>query len=78
MKWLKWLIDKRLIPKHDVSQWYVSSVNKFVVIIRCYDNNNSLHIYSTFLGTQSALHRGGGGGDLLIQHQCAASTWMMM
>ncbi len=76
MKRLKWLIVKRLIPKHDVSQWYVSSVNKFVVIIRCDDNNNSLHLYSTFLGTQSSLQRG--GGDLLIQHQCAASTWMMM
>ncbi len=25
-----------------------------------YNNNNLLHLYSTFLGTQSALHRRGG------------------
>ncbi len=36
-------------------------------------NNNSLHLCSAFLGTQSTLHR----GNLLIHHQCAASTWMM-
>ncbi len=39
-----------------------------------YNNNNLLHLYSAFLGTQSALHRGGG---FLNHHQCAASTWMM-
>ncbi len=33
---------------------------------------NSLHSYSTFLSTQSALHCE--GGDLLSHHQCAAST----
>ncbi len=38
------------------------------------NNNNLLHLYSAFLGTQSALHR---RGNLLIHHQCAASTWMM-
>jgi len=37
-------------------------------------NNNSLHLYSAFLGTQGALHR---EGNLLNHHQCAASTWMM-
>ncbi len=38
------------------------------------NNNNSLHLYSAFLGTQSALHR---RGNLLNHHQCVASTWMM-
>ncbi len=38
------------------------------------NNNNLLHLYSTFLGTQSALHT---RGNLLNHHQCAASTWMM-
>ncbi len=38
------------------------------------NNNNSLHLYSAFLGTQSTLHR---RGNLLIHHQCAGSTWMM-
>ncbi len=38
------------------------------------NNNNSFHLYSTFLGTRSALHR---RGNLLNHHQCAASTWMM-
>ncbi len=33
---------------------------------------NTLHLYSTFLGTQNTLHRK--GGNLLIHHQCAAST----
>ncbi len=37
--------------------------------------NNWLHLYSTFLDSQSALHSK--GGNLLIHHQCAASTWMM-
>ncbi len=37
-------------------------------------NNNLLHLYSAFLGTQSALHR---RRNLLKHHQCAASTWMM-
>ncbi len=37
------------------------------------NNNNLLHLYSAFLGTQSALHR---RGDLLNHHQCAASTWI--
>ncbi len=39
------------------------------------NNNNLLHLYSAFLGTQSTLHSK--GGYLLIHHQCAASTWMM-
>jgi len=38
------------------------------------NNNNSLHLYSAFFSTQSALHR---EGNLLNHHQCAASTWMM-
>ncbi len=33
-----------------------------------------LSINSAFLGTQSVWHR---RGNLLIHHQCAASTWMM-
>ncbi len=37
-------------------------------------NNNLLHLYSTFLDTQSALHS---EGYLLIHRQCAASTWTM-
>ncbi len=37
------------------------------------NNNNSLHLYSHFLGTQSTLHI---RGNHLIHHQCAASTWM--
>ncbi len=39
------------------------------------NNNNLLHLYSAFLDTQSTLHSK--GGNLLIHHQCAASTWMM-
>ncbi len=39
------------------------------------NNNNLLHLFSAFLGTQSALHRR--EGILLNHHQCAASTWMM-
>ncbi len=39
-----------------------------------YNNNNLLHLYNTFLDTQSALHR---RGNLLKHHQCAASTWRM-
>ncbi len=40
IKQLKWLIDKRLIRKHNWSRTFLSgksqkSVNKFVVIIRC-------------------------------------------
>jgi len=38
------------------------------------NDNNSLHLYSTFLDTQSTSLR---GGNLLNHHQCAASTWMM-
>ncbi len=45
--------------------------DKEIMII---NNNNLLHLYSAFLGTQSALH---GRGNLLYHHQCAASTWMM-
>ncbi len=56
---------------------------EFISCPAVFDNtNNSLHLYSAFLGTQSALHSkggggGGGGGCLLNHHQCAASTWMM-
>ncbi len=42
------------------------------------NNNNSLHLYSTFLlflSTQSALHC---EGYLLVHLQCAASTWMIL
>jgi len=37
------------------------------------NNNNSLHLYSAFLGTQSALHR---EGNLLNHHQmqCGLNT----
>jgi len=42
-------------------------------IVLC-NNNNSLHLYSAFMGTQRALR---GRGNLLNHHQCAASTWMM-
>lgn len=38
-------------------------------------NFNSLHFYSIFLETQSSLHI---EENLLIPHQCAASTWMML
>ncbi len=44
-----------------------------IIIIKI---KNVLYLYGTFLGTQSALHRGG-GGNLLNHHQCAASTLMM-
>ncbi len=36
-----------------------------------YNHNNLLHLYSAFLGTQTALQR---RGNLYNHHQCAAST----
>ncbi len=42
--------------------------------VKITNNNNSLHSYSAFMGTQNAFHR---RGNLLVHHQCAASTWMM-
>ncbi len=54
-------------------QWRVSFrwtvYNNYTIIII-----TMLHLYSAFLGTQSALHRRGG---LLNHHQCAASSWMI-
>ncbi len=44
--------------------WYVTLRIYYCL---CFNNNNSLHLYSAFLGGQSVLHRrGGGGGYLLI------------
>jgi len=47
---------------------YYLHLSVFIII------NNSLHLYTTFLGSQSTLHR---RGNLINHHQCAASTWMV-
>jgi len=58
-----------------ISNWYFPSQGSFKLCASDNNNNtNSLHLYSAFLDTQSALHR---EGNLLNHHQCAASTWMM-
>ncbi len=65
----------------DVKLPYYHKSNLYILYI--YNNNNNynnknnlLQLYSAFLETQSTLHSKG-EGDLLIHHQCAASTWMM-
>ncbi len=84
-----WLLQNLFIILINInSQW--STLFRWTAVLHCTtdteqsvcqqrgiiinNNNNLLHLYSTFLGTQSALHR---RGNRLNHHQCAASTWMM-
>ncbi len=78
-----WLLNKLLLSQSkprfptddkDLTE-QPSSIRQCFRLLHAYNINNSLHLYSAFLGTQRAFTQK--GGNLLNIHQCAASTWMM-
>ncbi len=56
------LPSRRCLFQQDSAKLHTAAINEFVTL------------YNDFLGSQITLHL---RGDLLIHHQCAASTWMM-
>ncbi len=70
----------KMKENRSIERWHRTIYKMFILLSFTknefmFNNNIFLHLYSAFLGTQSTLHRRGGG--LLNLHQCAASTWMM-
>ncbi len=60
---MKNLLNMYSLSGHQRCRWVWFYVWPIWRNLSFYNNNNLLHLYSTFLGTQSALHGRGGGGS---------------